>query len=362
MYKYHIIISEFHFFKKMKHDIMKCECQKMDKNILCELGEKHNIIKKQVYEFVQTAKTIPIRLFDVRNYIEKKITNEMHENIAFPVGLNVNSCACHYSPTKHDKTVLKNGDLIKIDFGLERKGNIIDSAFSVEIGTENHLHLIDVVKDAVRTAIYCMKSYNQLSDVGKSIHECVKRSGFYPINELNGHLIEKYKLHAGKIVPSYAIKNLSEKENEIVEGEVYAVEVFVTYDKVKLHQDDCFENISHLKLNTCKSFLQIENELLRLEYLKMLKDFRTLPFNCDRTSVVAQEFMYTFIKNKFVDAYPPLYAKNVNDDTNMIVAHWEETMMVTSFDKQNIVFSNPDFFEKTRDEMFREIERVSKTN
>ena len=45
--------------------------------------------------------------------------------IAFPCCISVNNCICHYSPLSHDPdTVLKEGDLAKIDMGAHIDGFI----------------------------------------------------------------------------------------------------------------------------------------------------------------------------------------------------------------------------------------------
>ena len=45
--------------------------------------------------------------------------------IAFPCCISVNNCICHYSPLTHDAdTVLKEGDLAKIDLGAHIDGFI----------------------------------------------------------------------------------------------------------------------------------------------------------------------------------------------------------------------------------------------
>ena len=45
--------------------------------------------------------------------------------IAFPCCISVNNCICHYSPLTHDAdTVLKAGDLAKIDLGAHIDGFI----------------------------------------------------------------------------------------------------------------------------------------------------------------------------------------------------------------------------------------------
>ena len=51
--------------------------------------------------------------------------NNFSTGIAFPCCISVNNCICHYSPLTHDAdTVLKEGDLAKIDLGAHIDGFI----------------------------------------------------------------------------------------------------------------------------------------------------------------------------------------------------------------------------------------------
>jgi methionyl aminopeptidase len=50
---------------------------------------------------------------------------------AFPTGCSLNNVAAHYSPNYGDETVFTYDDVCKIDFGVQCKGYIIDSAFTI---------------------------------------------------------------------------------------------------------------------------------------------------------------------------------------------------------------------------------------
>ena len=59
----------------------------------------------------------------------------------------------------------------------------------------------------------------------KKIYQLVKERGFKVIRNLTGHMLNQYELHGEKEVPTYAG---SKAIGKIEEGEVYAIEVFVT--------------------------------------------------------------------------------------------------------------------------------------
>ena len=51
--------------------------------------------------------------------------------MGFPTGVSVNHVAAHYTPNPGDTRRLHYGDVMKLDFGTEVNGYIIDSAFTV---------------------------------------------------------------------------------------------------------------------------------------------------------------------------------------------------------------------------------------
>jgi methionyl aminopeptidase len=276
-----------------------------------ELGEIHTIIKKEVYNYLKPN----IKLYDIRRLIENRIT-ELNLGIAFPVGINVNECAAHHSPFRHEKTVLKEGDLVTVDFGIQKNGEIIDSAFTKEIVTNLYDDQIEATKIAVEVAINMMKPGIRLSSIGEMINKTVKGMGFNVVESLCGHRIGKYKIHDKKVVPCIPLPNYQ----EVVEaGEVYAIEIFTTKTPQKLFELD---NISHYCINYLepRKASEIVNEQLRREYLKVLKKWNTLPFHIDTVEI--EEIVRYYTLNGFMLKYPPLYADEP-------VAHWEHTVKVT---------------------------------
>lgn len=72
--------------------------------------------------------------------------------IAFPTGCSINECAAHYTPNPGDDTVLGKDDVMKIDFGTQVNGNIIDCAFTVAFNPV-YDNLLTAVKEATNEGI-----------------------------------------------------------------------------------------------------------------------------------------------------------------------------------------------------------------
>jgi methionyl aminopeptidase len=72
--------------------------------------------------------------------------------MGFPCGLSINHCAAHYTPNAGNKMVLQQGDVMKVDFGSQINGRIVDSAFTMTFDPV-YDNLLAAVKDATNTGI-----------------------------------------------------------------------------------------------------------------------------------------------------------------------------------------------------------------
>lgn len=144
--------------------------------------------------------------------------------VGFPTGLSVNDCAAHYTPNKGDTSVLKQGDVMKVDFGVHVDGRIIDSAFTMSF-EEKYDPLLEAVRAATNTGIREAGIDARLGEIGEAIqetmesHEIELNGKTYPIKcirNLNGHNIVPYRIHGGKTVP--IVKSTDQTKME--EGDV----------------------------------------------------------------------------------------------------------------------------------------------
>lgn len=202
----------------------------MEIDKLRKAGQVH----KEIVAELEKSLCGETKLYDIANHIEKSIENAGFE-VAFPTGVSVNECAAHWTPNPNSKdmsVVLKDSDIIKIDFGVHKDGNIIDGAFSWTNNPEL-VPLINVAKEANQRAIKLAGVDAILGEIGQEIQEIITNSEVtinnevYPlksIQNLCGHNIDKYMIHSGKAVPNIKIEYPMRME----ENEVFAIEPFPT--------------------------------------------------------------------------------------------------------------------------------------
>ena len=154
--------------------------------------------------------------------VESRIRS-MGARPAFPLNVSINEVAAHYTAVVNDGMRIPKGAVVKVDVGAHIDGYIVDAAVTV-IFNQAYGHLVKAAAKALEAAQAALRPGNTLGGVGAQIERVVKSFSLRPIENLSGHLIRRYELHAGKSVPNVA----SGDRQRVLEGEVYAVEPFVT--------------------------------------------------------------------------------------------------------------------------------------
>ncbi len=148
---------------------------------------------------------------------------------------SVNEEIVHGIPRK-DK-ILKDGDIIGIDFGVVHKGYVGDSARTIGVGSisSEAQTLIDVTKKSLDAAIEKCTPDNRLSDIGKVVEGIANEGGYGVVREFVGHGIGT-KMHEEPQVPNYYERPLQ----RLRVGMVLAVEPMLNMgtEKVTVLEDE----------------------------------------------------------------------------------------------------------------------------
>jgi len=150
---------------------------------------------------------------------------------------SVNEVVVHGLPSGY---VLKSGDVLKLDAGVNYKGYFTDAAITVPVGevSPEARKLIQTTKEALERGIEACRPGNHLGDIGEAIESFVKKRGFKVIRNLTGHGVG-FALHEEP-----DIYNFGEKGKGLVleAGMVLAIEPMVAMKSERARQkgDDSF--------------------------------------------------------------------------------------------------------------------------
>ncbi|HDM89139.1 MAG TPA: type II methionyl aminopeptidase, partial [Candidatus Bathyarchaeota archaeon] len=207
--------------------------------------------------------------------------------------------------------------VVKIDIGVHIDGYIVDTATTVCFNSE-YEEMVRTSRIALETAIRTIRPGISTSDLGSKIQRVIENRGFKPISNLTGHQIGRYMIHAGKSLPN--VSHVSFRK--IHEGEIYAIEPFVTTPNARGRVIEGKE--AHIfRLLKRKKFKLRESRRL-LTFIE--RKFRTLPF-AKRWLIkdhILNEFAFThLLESKCLMAYPIFI-----EESGQWVAQFEHTVYI----------------------------------
>jgi len=174
-----------------------------------------------------------VRTIELEQYAEdlaarKKVRPAFKGYHGFPFGLcvSVNEEVVHGMPSKR---VLKEGDIVSLDYGVYYNGYYGDTAITVPVGkvSDESLKLLQVTKECLYQGIREAKEGNRLGDISAAIQGFVESAGFSVVRDYVGHGIGK-SLHEDPQVPNYGVKG---RGLLLKKGMVLAIEPMVNTGK-----------------------------------------------------------------------------------------------------------------------------------
>ncbi|MBS1961941.1 MAG: type I methionyl aminopeptidase [Bdellovibrionales bacterium] len=151
------------------------------------------------------------------------------------VCISVNDEVVHGIPSK--KRVLKDGDIVGLDFGVIKDGWYGDTARSVAIGkvAPEAEKLLKITQESLLRGIAEAKPGNRVFDIGHAVQAHAEAAGFSVVREFVGHGIGR-ALHEDPQVPNYGPKG---KGMVLKTGMVLAIEPMINAGRpdVRVLQD-----------------------------------------------------------------------------------------------------------------------------
>jgi methionyl aminopeptidase len=180
-------------------------------------------IASEVRESARKKYHLGSTLLEICESVESQIRG-MGAEPAFPVNTSLNDIAAHYTAEPNDSTTVKEGDVLKIDIGVQIDGYIADTAVTVCYDPK-YESLVKAAEAALAEAVRAARANTKAGDIGRVIEATITKFGFRPIQNLSGHSLQQYTVHAGKSIPNIWTRGSS---FALLPNEAYAIEPFVT--------------------------------------------------------------------------------------------------------------------------------------
>ncbi|HYB07861.1 MAG TPA: type II methionyl aminopeptidase [Nitrososphaerales archaeon] len=191
-------------------------------SLIPEEYKKSGAITNQVKAVVRSAVKPGVGFLEICDLVRREVESR-GGRLAFPTGIGVNQVTAHYAPQDGDDSVVREDDLVKVDFGVHVEGYVTDTSVSVTYNPEYNL-LLEATERALEAAIAAARREARTGEIGREIHREAARFGFKTIENLTGHTLDRYTVHAGKSIPNLYMPGMQ----SLKKGEVFAIEPFLT--------------------------------------------------------------------------------------------------------------------------------------
>ncbi|MBU0485799.1 MAG: type I methionyl aminopeptidase [Proteobacteria bacterium] len=143
----------------------------------------------------------------------------------FPGSLcvSINEQVVHGIPSS--KVILRDGDIVSIDFGVNYKGYFGDSAITIPVGKVGNRveELIRVTSQSLDKAIEQARVGNRINDISRAVQQHVEKNKFNVVRQFVGHGIGS-QLHEPPEIPNYSRTGRTPR---LLSGMVLAIEPMV---------------------------------------------------------------------------------------------------------------------------------------
>lgn len=177
-----------------------------------------------ILQEVASAVKVGVSTIELNN-LAQKLVEEGGDKSAFlnfkPAGMkrpypasicvSINDAIVHGIPNENPQ-IIKDGDIVSLDMGLNHGGLFTDAALTVGVGEvdEAGKKLIEATKQALYEGIKVIKEGKHIRDISYAIERFVRPKHLGIVEELCGHGVG-YKVHEDPYVPNYCLESKGEK-------------------------------------------------------------------------------------------------------------------------------------------------------
>ncbi len=200
-------------------------------------------IIKAIFEILQEKVRPGVDTLSLDGFIDDFIQSHnarpaFKDYMGYPAAscISVNEEVVHGIPSQ-DK-VLKEGDIVGIDVGVELGGYYADAAYTFGVGfvSEEDRRLMEATYNALMNAINKAKTARYIGDISYTIQRTVEKAGFSVVRDFIGHGVG-FEIHEPPAVPNYGRPGTGDR---IKPGLVIAIEPMVNAGtwEVDIDKDD----------------------------------------------------------------------------------------------------------------------------
>jgi methionyl aminopeptidase len=204
---------------------------------IAKIRESSHIVH-ETFQYVQTLIRPGISTMEINDKADQFILSKGgipafkgykvgKQTFRYATCMSKNDAVVHGIPNEE---LLKEGDTISVDIGVEKDGWFGDSAWTYAVGeiAPETAKLMEITKDSLLLGIAAARAGGRLYDISKAIQDYCESNGYGVVKDLVGHGIGRH-LHEEPQVPNYVLKRFDPayRNIELREGMALAIEPMI---------------------------------------------------------------------------------------------------------------------------------------
>jgi len=253
----------------------------------------------------------------IENNIQNAAKKVKDKGIAFPVCVSVNNTLGHYSPLPDDPVVvLKEGDCVKIDFGVHIDGYITQAAHTTVIGQKTEQEpLKGKLADCICATYFAAECAHRLVRPGRTNAEVTnairKVADIFHVNPVEGvlsHQVKQRIIDGNKVIINRTDVDQHVEEFQFEQNEVYVIDIVMSTGEGKAKEGDVRTTVFKRALDRNYS---LKLQASRQVFSEIQKKFPVFAFTLRALSDEKKRKLgiTEIVKHDLLDTYPVLFEK-----------------------------------------------------
>lgn len=203
---------------------------------MAEVGRLH----ASIHEKLRDKMKVGVTGHDIDQFVQNEIESQGgkceqigYQGYEYATCISINDEICHGFPTDY---AFQEGDLVKVDFVINKDGALSDSCWAYAIGEvdDEVKRLMAVTQEALYRGIEQAQPGHRVGDIGHAIQSYVEGEGFSVVREFVGHGLGP-TIHEGPTIYHYGEAG---KGKRLKEGMTITIEPMINTGTWKSKMDD----------------------------------------------------------------------------------------------------------------------------
>eukprot|EP01125_Pyxidicula_operculata_P009842 TRINITY_DN3241_c0_g1_i1.p1 TRINITY_DN3241_c0_g1~~TRINITY_DN3241_c0_g1_i1.p1 ORF type:complete len:387 (-),score=101.33 TRINITY_DN3241_c0_g1_i1:135-1295(-) len=281
-----------------------------------------NTVMNTLLQFIQPGQSVhdicahgDKLMEDLINSTNKKVKKDS-KGIAFPTCVSVNNCLGHLSPLPDDPAILlKEGDLVKIDLGVQIDGYISQAAHTTILAQNPEAGPSQgKMADAICAAYFASEAIMRLIRPGKTnteITETIKKVADVfkctPVEGVLSHQLKRNVIDGNNVIINKADIDQQTDEFTFEANQVYCMDIVISTGEGKARETS---NRTTVFKRALDRNYQLKLQASRQLFAEINKKYPILPFTLRALDEKKRRLgIKEIVSHELLDSYPVLFEK-----------------------------------------------------